>query len=183
MAHLHTDLLAIAQLGHHHLLHGALEQAQIIWEGLYALAPREPAFALGLGLVRDRTGDKHAADELYARAAELDPGDPRAEVNRAELAIERGEITFARERLAAAEKKALARSDPEIAAKAASLRARVAGLPERARETDVRKAISRVSPASLARVPVQATPLLPVAPSPAPIARAALRPLRVRRSA
>lgn len=131
MKPLRTDLLAIAQLGEHHLLHGALEQARIIWEALCQLAPNEPAFHLALGVVRDREDKKAEADALYARTAALDPGEPRADLNRAELALVRGDPRAAEVLLRTAMKKAEARGEAELLSKSRALHLRARSLSPR----------------------------------------------------
>jgi Flp pilus assembly protein TadD len=113
--------MAIAEIGYHYLMNGALELASVVFEGLHAIAPDESYFALALGLVRDREGDKESAVALYARAASLDPRDPRPDVNRAELAIERGDRAVAKALLESARKKAVGVGDERLEVKAAAL--------------------------------------------------------------
>src|SRR5262245_15161443 len=73
-----NDLFAIAEIAYHYLFAGAPHLAYLLYDGVSALAPDEPSFALGLGLAADRMGDKQKARASYARAAALDAGDPRA---------------------------------------------------------------------------------------------------------
>src|SRR5688500_151518 len=96
------DLFAIAHVGHHYLLNGSYELATSIFEGLFAMSPEQPYFALALGLARDRSGDRLGAHRMYARASQLDPRDPRPDVNRAELFLESGDVARARLLLARA---------------------------------------------------------------------------------
>lgn len=116
-----NDLFAIAEIAYHYLFAGAPHLAYLLYDGVAALAPDEPTFALGLGLSADRLGDKQKARASYARAAALDAGDPRAEINLAELALEEEQIAAAKQHLARAVKKADARNDRALGDKARAI--------------------------------------------------------------
>ncbi|MCK6551579.1 hypothetical protein L6R52_37450, partial [Myxococcota bacterium] len=134
----HADLFAIAEIGYHYLMNGALDLASTVFEGLYAIAPDESYFALALGLVRDREGDKQGALACYGRAAALDPRDPRPDVNRAEIAIERGDLGEARRLLESARAKAVGVGDERLETKASALLRHLAALaPMQGRVVDV----------------------------------------------
>ncbi|MBI2377843.1 MAG: hypothetical protein HYV07_27825 [Deltaproteobacteria bacterium] len=117
----HEDLMAVAEVGYHYLMSGGLRLALILFEGLEAVSPDEPYFVLALGLTHDRLEDPIGAERWYRRAAELDPSDPRPDVNLAELLLERGERSAARERLGAALEKARARGEVELERKSRAL--------------------------------------------------------------
>lgn len=85
------DLMAVAEIAWHYLMSGGLKLARTLYEGLAAVAPEEPYFALALGLTYDRLDDPKQADAYYRHASKLDPKDGRPDVNRAELALEAGD--------------------------------------------------------------------------------------------
>jgi predicted Zn-dependent protease len=119
------DLHALAEVAYHYLFSGGERIAEVFFEGLSAIAPDEAYFALALGLTYDRLGKTEAAWASYRRAAALDPEDPRAELNLAELALERGDNREARTRLLAALGKAKRRRELELVRKAEALLSRV----------------------------------------------------------
>src|SRR5688572_22039505 len=82
------DLFVIAEVAYHYLFNGGTRLALVLYEGLAAVSPKEPYFALALGLTHDHLGEVAMAHKWYAKAAELDPNDGRPDVNRAELYIE-----------------------------------------------------------------------------------------------
>jgi hypothetical protein len=115
------DLLAIAEVAYHYLMNGGVRLAVVLFEGLAAIAPREAYFAMGTGLAHDHAGNKAEALRWYELAAQLDPTDPRADINRAELHIERRERKRAVELLQAAAKKAERRRDEALHRKATAI--------------------------------------------------------------
>lgn len=115
------DLRAVAEIAHHYLFSGGTRLALTLFEGLQSAAPHEPYFALGLGLSLDHLGDPAQAERWYAKAAELDPGDPRADINRAELRIEARDFPRARELLIRGANKARARADLALENKSRAL--------------------------------------------------------------
>lgn len=115
------DLYAVAEIAYHYLFAGAVPIASVLYEGVTAICPNEPAFWLGLGLCADRLGDKQKARANYARAAALDPADPRADINLAELFLEENDLPRARAHLARAVKKADVKSDRTLGAKARAI--------------------------------------------------------------
>jgi Flp pilus assembly protein TadD len=120
------ELLALAEIGYHYLFSGGHRIALTIFEGLSVIAPAEAYFTLALGLCYDRLDRLLDARRAYARASELDPQDPRPEINLAELEIEQNELPAATQRLARAVKLAKRRGEAALAAKAATLLARIA---------------------------------------------------------
>lgn len=115
------DLHAVAEIAHHYLFSGGTRLALTLFEGLQAVAPTEAYFALGLGLTHDHLGSPVEAERWYAKAAELDSGDPRADINRAELRIEARDYARARELLIRGANKARARADSALETKARAL--------------------------------------------------------------
>lgn len=121
------DLFALAEIGHHYLFSGGLRIAFTIFEGLAAIAPEEPYFALALGLACDRLDRVEEANDAYRRAALLDKQDPRPELNLAELALSRGDRAEARARLIKAIDKARDKNDLALFQKAEAIFSRIGG--------------------------------------------------------
>jgi Flp pilus assembly protein TadD len=112
------DLFAVAEIAHHYLFSGGIKLALALLEGLVAVAPNEAYFHLALGLTYDRMNERANAKAAYARAAELDRCDGRADVNRAELLLEEGDVARARALFVSGAEKAAKRGDEDIAEKA-----------------------------------------------------------------
>ncbi|MBK6685809.1 MAG: hypothetical protein IPG45_15160 [Deltaproteobacteria bacterium] len=115
------DLQAVAEIGYHYLHNGGVRFARLLFEGLVAVSPDEPYFALALGLAADHAGDKGMARREYQRASDLDPSDPRPEVNLAELDLEAGRFDAARRHLVTASDRLALRLDPALALKTRAL--------------------------------------------------------------
>lgn len=115
------DLMAIAEIAWHYLMSGGLRLALTLYEGLTAVAPDEPYFALALGLTFDRMNDPRQADAWYRKASQLDPKDGRPDINRAELCLEAGDKAKATKLLARGSAKAAAAGDLALARKADAL--------------------------------------------------------------
>jgi Flp pilus assembly protein TadD len=115
------DLFAVAEIGYHYLFSGGLTLALTIFEGLTAVAPEEAYFALALGLTHDHLENRSEANKWYKLAAELDPTDGRADVNRAELFLQSGDKASAKKLLARGAQKARAKGDLPLARKAMAL--------------------------------------------------------------
>ena len=119
------DLFAVAEIGYHYLMNGGVKLAITLFEGLTAVAPREPYFALALGLSFDHQGDKADAMRWYDKAAALDPFDPRPDLNRAELLVEAREFHAAKDLLKRAAAKAQKKGDMPLHRKATAILAHV----------------------------------------------------------
>jgi tetratricopeptide (TPR) repeat protein len=115
------DLYAIAEVGYHYLLSGGLTLSLTIFEGLHAIAPEEAYFALALGLTHDHLDHRTEANRFYKLAAELDPSDGRADINRAELFLQSGDRTSAKKLLTRGAQKARTKGDLPLARKAMAL--------------------------------------------------------------
>lgn len=115
------DLFAVAEMGYHYLMNGGVKLAITLFEGLTAVAPGEPYFALALALAYDHQGDKPAAIRQYEKAGQLDPFDPRADLNRAELLVEARDWRGAKDLLRRALAKAQHKGDEALTRKAAAI--------------------------------------------------------------
>ena len=134
------DLMAVAEIAYHYLFSGGLELARTLYEGLSAVQPEEPYYALALGLTYDRLDDKPQAERWYRTAAQLDPADGRADVNRAELYLEGGDFVRAAKLLRRGVSKASLRRDAELARKTTAI---LSHLEARAAKTGVGNASVR----------------------------------------
>lgn len=113
-----AELYALAEIGYHYFRNGGLKLALVIFEGLQAVKPQEPYFALATGLARDYLGDKAGAKAAYQEAGRLDSGDARPELNLAELCLEAGDRRAAIQHLNRAAQKAEAKRDRTLLKKA-----------------------------------------------------------------
>lgn len=125
------DLFAIAEVAYLYLFGGHEKLARILFEGLAAVDPREPYFAMALGLAYDLEGDVDRAERAYHRASKLDPKDPRADVNRAEILLEKRRYGEAKKLLAHAHAKKT--SDPALATKIVELSRQIDRIARRKR--------------------------------------------------
>lgn len=125
----YTDeqLYAVADLGYHYFHKGGVRLAEVLFDGLVAVKPDEAYFWLGLGVASDLQGNKPRAMRCYERAKRLDPSDPHAELNLAELHLEAGDRRQAVNHLNGAVKKAQARRLREVERKARAMFAMLAG--------------------------------------------------------
>lgn len=115
------DLYAVAEIAYHYLFSGGEEIAYNLLAGLVEVAPKEAYFALAIGLAEDKRENFDEAERWYAKAAELDPLDPRADINRAELRIDKKDFNNARALLMRGLKKARTRRDAAMENKATAL--------------------------------------------------------------
>lgn len=83
-------LRVVASIATHYLYSGGYRLAEVLFEGLCAVAPDEPYHWLGLGLTHDRLNRVESAARAYQVAAERAPSDARPLVNLAELEVEAG---------------------------------------------------------------------------------------------
>lgn len=129
------DLHVIADMATNYLFNGGLRLAVTLFEGLVAVAPDEPYYAMGLGLTYDRMGNAHRAAACYRAAARLDPSDGRPDVNLAELELRARRPRQAVFLLRSGLKKALARDDSELGNKAAAILRRITNASSQGRLT------------------------------------------------
>lgn len=83
------ELYAIAQHGYTLFLNGRTRHAQVIFEGLVAVDPRNDYYYRALGVVYHRLGDAERALRQFSHAITVAPKSPAAYVNRAEVHIAR----------------------------------------------------------------------------------------------
>ena len=128
-----ADLFAVAEVGYHYLFNGNPEVALTLFEGLHAVLPSEPYFAMALGLTHDHLKHPKDAIQWYRKASSLAPSDGRPDINCAEIYLELGEFRGAQQYLAVGHRKAQQAQDEELATKAAALSEQLAKLARRAR--------------------------------------------------
>ncbi len=92
----------LAEIGYQLFLQGKNSDAQKIFEGLIVLNPYDGYFHSVLGSIFARSGESDKAVREYSIAINLDPKDPQALVNRAELELQKGQFEDALNDLKAA---------------------------------------------------------------------------------
>jgi Flp pilus assembly protein TadD len=115
------EIEAMIGVGYHYLRNGGHELARTVFAGLAELAPDRAYVWLALGLTEDHLDDREAARRAYHRAGALDPGDPRPDLNLAELDLVDELWRDARSRLQVALQKSIAHADARLEAKARAL--------------------------------------------------------------
>jgi Flp pilus assembly protein TadD len=120
-----ADLDVIAQMATNYLLNGGTRLAVTLFEGLVAVAPEVPYYAMGLGLTYDHLGDLRKAEACYRAAGRLSPKDGRPDVNLAELALAAGDKKRAFVLFQRGERKATKMGDLSLARKALALMSHV----------------------------------------------------------
>lgn len=83
------ELFAISSQGYTLFLNGKVRDAQIIFEGLVAIDPRNDYYYRALGVVYHRQGDAERALRQFTHAITVAPKSAAAYVNRAEVHISR----------------------------------------------------------------------------------------------
>ena len=83
------ELYAISQHGYTLFLNGKVKDAQVIFEGLVAIDPRNDYYYRALGVVYHRQGDAERALRQFGHAITVAPKSPAGYVNRAEVHISR----------------------------------------------------------------------------------------------
>lgn len=83
------ELYAISTHGYTLFLNGKIKDAQVIFEGLVAVDPRNDYYYRALGVVYHRQGDAERALRQFNHAITVSPKAPAAYVNRAEVHISR----------------------------------------------------------------------------------------------
>lgn len=81
----------IAQLGCDLAAAGRLEEARVIFSGLFAMNPNDAGVAAALGTVLHKLGRFDEALAAYAEALAVDPKNPVALANRGELRLQSGD--------------------------------------------------------------------------------------------
>ncbi|MCK6548287.1 tetratricopeptide repeat protein [Myxococcota bacterium] len=96
------ELYLIAQHGYTLFLNGKVKDAQVVFEGLVAVDPRNDYYYRALGVVYHRQGDAERALRQFTHAITVSPKSAAAYVNRAEVHISRRDFDKALADLSAA---------------------------------------------------------------------------------
>jgi len=84
------ELYAVAKTAYFFYYQGRLNEARVLFQGLYAIDPLDPYFAKALGVVELAAGNVQGALSAYDVAIKLAPSDPAAYVGRAEVKLYQG---------------------------------------------------------------------------------------------
>jgi type III secretion system low calcium response chaperone LcrH/SycD len=93
------ELYSIARTAYFFYYQGRINEARILFQGLYAVNPLDPYFAKALGVVEFAAGNAQGASSAYDVAVKLSPDDPGAYLGRAEVRLATGQKTPAFEDL------------------------------------------------------------------------------------
>ncbi len=93
------ELYAIAHTGYFFLMQGKNEEARTLFEGLVAIDPRNAYYYRALGVIFHKLGEEDRAIRQFGYAIRVNPRNPAAYVNRAEVYISRQEFGPAQEDL------------------------------------------------------------------------------------
>jgi predicted Zn-dependent protease len=85
------ELYSAARAGHVFFNQGLLPEARAIFQGLFAVAPRDAYFARALGVVEWAAGNADGALGAFDVAVKLEPENPAGYVGRAEVRIAAGQ--------------------------------------------------------------------------------------------
>lgn len=96
------ELYAVARAGHVFFNQGMLNEARAIFQGLFAVSPRDAYFARALAVVEWAGGNPDGALGAFDVAIKLDPEHPAGYVGRAEVRIAAGQKREAQADLAKA---------------------------------------------------------------------------------
>jgi type III secretion system low calcium response chaperone LcrH/SycD len=86
-----AELFAVARTAYMFFNQGKLAEARTLFQGLFAVNPKEPYFARALGVVEQALGNADGALAAFDVAIKLQPDDPAAYVARAEIRILKGQ--------------------------------------------------------------------------------------------
>jgi type III secretion system low calcium response chaperone LcrH/SycD len=89
------ELYAMARVGYVYYYQGKVEQARVVFQGLYAVDPLNAYFARALGVVEFAAGNPKGALAAYDAAIKLAPQEPGALVGRAEVRLAGGQRSLA----------------------------------------------------------------------------------------
>jgi len=84
------ELYAVAKTAYFFYYQGRLNEARVLFQGLYAIDPLDPYFAKALGVVELAAGNVQGALSAYDVAIKLAPSDPAPYVGRAEVKLYQG---------------------------------------------------------------------------------------------
>jgi type III secretion system low calcium response chaperone LcrH/SycD len=85
------ELYAVARTGHAFFSQGQIPQARAIFQGLFAISPRDAYFARALAVVEYAGGNAEGALGAFDVAIKLDPNHPGGYVGRAEVRLAAGQ--------------------------------------------------------------------------------------------
>ena len=119
------ELYAVARAGHVFFNQGQLNEARAIFQGLFAVSPRDAYFARALGVVEWAAGNPDGALGAFDIAIKLDPENPAGYVGRAEVRLAAGQRREAQSDLSKAA--SLAKGKDPLKIKAESMLSALAG--------------------------------------------------------
>jgi tetratricopeptide (TPR) repeat protein len=96
------ELYAVARTGHAFFNQGLITQARAIFQGLFAISPRDPYLARALGVVEYAAGNTEGALGAFDVAVKLDPASAAGYLGRAEVRLASGQRREAQADLARA---------------------------------------------------------------------------------
>jgi len=85
------ELYATARAGHVFFNQGMIDEARAIFQGLFAVSPRDAYFARALAVVEWAAGNPDGALGAFDVAVKLEPENPAGYVGRAEVRIAAGQ--------------------------------------------------------------------------------------------
>jgi tetratricopeptide (TPR) repeat protein len=85
------ELYAVARAGHTFFSQGLIPQARAIFQGLFAISPRDAYFARALAVVEFASGNAEGALGAFDVAIKIDPQHPAGYVGRAEVRLAAGQ--------------------------------------------------------------------------------------------
>ena len=86
-----AELYAVARAGHTFFYQGMVAEARAIFQGLFAISPKDAYFARALGVVEWAAGNTEGALGAFDVAIKLDPENASGYVGRAEVRIAAGQ--------------------------------------------------------------------------------------------
>ncbi len=93
------ELYSIARIGYFYFYQGKVNEARVVFQGLYAVNPLDAYFAKALGVVEMAAGNPQGALAAYDVALRITPNDSAAYVGRAEVKLSQGQRAQAAEDL------------------------------------------------------------------------------------
>jgi type III secretion system low calcium response chaperone LcrH/SycD len=113
------ELYSIARTAHIFFYQGKVDQARVLFQGLYAVNPLNTYFAKALGVVEQAAGNEQGALAAFDVALKLSPNDAAAYVGRAEVRLALGQRSGAADDLRSAAR--LLDSDAPLSRKVSAL--------------------------------------------------------------
>lgn len=112
------ELYAVARVAHAFFHQGKLAEARTLFQGLFAVNPRDAYFARALAVVEYAAGNPEGSLSAWEIAVKLDPADPAGYLGRAEVLLSTGQRQRAAEDL---KKASRLDGDARLKAKAESM--------------------------------------------------------------